>query len=285
MECFGAGAASSSKRFRRDLIRTFWSIRSHGRAALRPSLRLGLSIVSGRKGWILVAGETKLLAKKDQRLADDVPHPSLLFPQFHLLPFADRAQPEGRGDRLPGTPPSVRRTAVGSLSENQSARGCAFVGAARRRSSDPISGHYRIPRRNDPRAAASAERPSGPRQGPGNGSDDCVRHPPHQQPEGPERTPFPLRGGRCRRRRMVPPLGAETFGPLETMLAARTTFGAYCAGDTPGLADICLVAQVANGARFGVDMAPYPTIQSIHDACMAIPAFERAAPANQPDAE
>lgn len=78
---------------------------------------------------------------------------------------------------------------------------------------------------------------------------------------------------------------AETFGPLEAMLAARTTPGVYCAGEMPGLADICLVAQVANGARFGVDMAPYPAIQAIYDACMAIPAFEKAAPANQPDAE
>jgi maleylpyruvate isomerase len=32
-------------------------------------------------------------------------------------------------------------------------------------------------------------------------------------------------------------------------------------------------------------MAPYPTIQRIHDACMAEPAFQQAAPQNQPDAE
>jgi len=78
---------------------------------------------------------------------------------------------------------------------------------------------------------------------------------------------------------------AETFAPLERMLASRTTPGAYCAGDTPGLADICLVAQVANNARFAVDMAPYPTIRAIYETCMALPAFQRAAPANQPDAE
>lgn len=77
----------------------------------------------------------------------------------------------------------------------------------------------------------------------------------------------------------------ETFAPLEKMLADRKTTGLFCAGETPGLADICLVAQVANNARFSVDMAPYPTIRAIYDACMALPAFEKAAPANQPDAE
>ena len=51
------------------------------------------------------------------------------------------------------------------------------------------------------------------------------------------------------------------------------------------MADICLVAQVTNNARFGVDMTPYPTISRINAACMALPAFLKAAPANQPDAE
>lgn len=78
---------------------------------------------------------------------------------------------------------------------------------------------------------------------------------------------------------------AETFAPLEQVLAARTTSGPFCAGEEPGLADICLVAQVANNARFAVDMTAYPTISAIYEACMALPAFEKAAPANQPDAE
>ncbi len=78
---------------------------------------------------------------------------------------------------------------------------------------------------------------------------------------------------------------AETFAPMEAMLADRKTPGPYCAGETPGLADICLVAQVANNARFGVDMSPYPAIRAINEACMKLPAFEKAAPSNQPDAE
>lgn len=77
----------------------------------------------------------------------------------------------------------------------------------------------------------------------------------------------------------------ETFGPLETMLAGSPQTGMFCHGETPGMADICLVAQVANNARFNVDMTPYPTIARIRDACMEIPAFAEAAPARQPDAE
>jgi len=76
-----------------------------------------------------------------------------------------------------------------------------------------------------------------------------------------------------------------TFEPLEKELSARGHGGDFCFGDSPGLADICLVAQVANNARFGVDMAPFPAIQAIHDACMDLPAFQKAAPAVQPDAE
>lgn len=77
----------------------------------------------------------------------------------------------------------------------------------------------------------------------------------------------------------------ETFAPLEAMLAASPQTGRFCHGDEPGLADICLVAQVANNARFNVDMTPYPTISRIRDACMERAAFTDAAPARQPDAE
>ena len=78
---------------------------------------------------------------------------------------------------------------------------------------------------------------------------------------------------------------AETFGPLETMLASDKRTGRFCHGDTPGMADICLYAQMLNNKRFGVDMTPYPTIRRIYDACAALPAFQAAAPDRQPDAE
>lgn len=77
----------------------------------------------------------------------------------------------------------------------------------------------------------------------------------------------------------------ETFEPLESILASDTQTGRFCHGEKPGLADICLVAQVANNARFKVDMSPYPTITRINAACLELAAFADAAPDTQPDAE
>ena len=76
----------------------------------------------------------------------------------------------------------------------------------------------------------------------------------------------------------------EGFDALETQLAARAT-GPYCAGDTPSLADVCLVPQVANAHRLKLDMAPYPRIASVNAACLLLPPFADAQPERQPDAE
>ena len=78
---------------------------------------------------------------------------------------------------------------------------------------------------------------------------------------------------------------AETFGPIEARLSSEKETGRFCHGDTPTLADICLVPQVVNNTRFEVDMSPYPTISRIHKACLELPAFADALPAKQPDAE
>jgi maleylacetoacetate isomerase len=75
------------------------------------------------------------------------------------------------------------------------------------------------------------------------------------------------------------------FRALERQLAASPDTGRFCHGDQPGLADICLVPQVANAGRVNLDMAPYPTINRIVAACLALPAFQMAQPQNQPDAE
>ncbi|MRX07557.1 maleylacetoacetate isomerase [Pseudoduganella sp. FT25W] len=72
---------------------------------------------------------------------------------------------------------------------------------------------------------------------------------------------------------------------LEALLAGDPRTGRYSHGDTPTLADCCLVPQVFSAQRFGVDMAPYPTIMRIHAACAELPAFQQAHPAQQPDAE
>jgi maleylpyruvate isomerase len=72
---------------------------------------------------------------------------------------------------------------------------------------------------------------------------------------------------------------------LEALLANDPRTGRYSHGDTPTLADCCLVPQLFSAQRFGVDLAPYPTIARIHAACNELPAFQQAHPAQQPDAE
>lgn len=72
---------------------------------------------------------------------------------------------------------------------------------------------------------------------------------------------------------------------LETRLARDAETGRFCHGDTPGLADCCLVPQMFAARRFGADPARYPTLMRIDAACNTLPAFQAAAPAAQPDAE
>jgi maleylacetoacetate isomerase len=72
---------------------------------------------------------------------------------------------------------------------------------------------------------------------------------------------------------------------LEARLAREAETGRFCHGDAAGLADLCLVPQLGNARRFGVDLAPYPTVLRIEAACAALPAFQDAAPDRQPDAE
>jgi len=74
------------------------------------------------------------------------------------------------------------------------------------------------------------------------------------------------------------------FTALEQQLAADTTRGHFCVGDAPTMADCFLIPQIFNARRFEVDMAPYPTLCAIEAACNALPAFEQAHPAQQPDA-
>jgi len=77
----------------------------------------------------------------------------------------------------------------------------------------------------------------------------------------------------------------EGFASFEELIARHPSTGLFCEGDTPTLADICLVPQVYNARRFGVDIGEFPTIEAIVAACGELDAFQRARPENQPDAE
>jgi maleylpyruvate isomerase len=61
--------------------------------------------------------------------------------------------------------------------------------------------------------------------------------------------------------------------------------GPFAHGAQPTLADICIVPQVFNARRFGVDLAPYPRIREIDAAAAKLEAFALAEPGRQPDAE
>ncbi len=75
------------------------------------------------------------------------------------------------------------------------------------------------------------------------------------------------------------------FAALEAVLARDGETGAFCHGDAPGLADLCLVPQMANARRVELDLTPYPTLTRIEARALAHPAFDAALPKNQPDAE
>jgi maleylacetoacetate isomerase/maleylpyruvate isomerase len=61
--------------------------------------------------------------------------------------------------------------------------------------------------------------------------------------------------------------------------------GEFCHGDSPTMADCCLVPQIFNAKRFNSDLAPYPKTMRVFESCMKLEAFDRAQPSQQPDAE
>jgi len=71
------------------------------------------------------------------------------------------------------------------------------------------------------------------------------------------------------------------FEALEALLEPSP----YACGDKVTLADLCLVPQVANARRLKVPLDKFPKIVGVDAACLALPAFDRARPENQPDAE
>lgn len=76
----------------------------------------------------------------------------------------------------------------------------------------------------------------------------------------------------------------EGLQALERELAQQPP-GRYCWGDVPTLADCCLVPQIFNARRVDTDLSDLPRTLRAFDACMALPAFQRAQPSSCPDAE
>jgi maleylacetoacetate isomerase len=71
------------------------------------------------------------------------------------------------------------------------------------------------------------------------------------------------------------------FEALEALIGP----GPYACGKAVTIADICLVPQVNNARRLKVPLEKFPKIVAVDAACLALPAFDRARPENQPDAE
>jgi maleylpyruvate isomerase len=72
---------------------------------------------------------------------------------------------------------------------------------------------------------------------------------------------------------------------LEVTLARDSRPGKFCFGDTPTLADCCLVPQIFNAQRLKCDLSAMPSVMGIYQNCQELDAFIKAAPQNQPDAE
>jgi maleylpyruvate isomerase len=75
----------------------------------------------------------------------------------------------------------------------------------------------------------------------------------------------------------------EGLAACETLISGEE--GPFCFGAAPTLADLCLVPQLANARRFGVDVTAYPRLLKAEAAAKEMKAFADAAPDRQPDAE
>jgi len=78
---------------------------------------------------------------------------------------------------------------------------------------------------------------------------------------------------------------SDGLSACEGILAKQDHGGNFCFGDTPGLADICLVPQVHSASRFHVELTDMPNVRRIFENCEKLPAFANAQISKQPDAE
>ena len=72
---------------------------------------------------------------------------------------------------------------------------------------------------------------------------------------------------------------------MEALLEEKGPAGKFCHGDSPTVADICLVTQVTPAQLFKTDLAAYPRVMRIYDHCMTLAPFAEAHPLRQPDFE
>ena len=77
---------------------------------------------------------------------------------------------------------------------------------------------------------------------------------------------------------------ASGLAAFEAQVFEHPSTGDYCEGEMPGLADCCLVPQLYNARRHGLDLSAYPNLCRIDATCNALPAFDAAQPERQPDA-
>ncbi len=79
-------------------------------------------------------------------------------------------------------------------------------------------------------------------------------------------------------------VNAQGLAACEKLLSKEHS--TFCFGEEPSLADVCLIPQMGNARRFGVDVAKlFPKLTAIEQAALKLPAFANASPAAQPDAE
>lgn len=78
---------------------------------------------------------------------------------------------------------------------------------------------------------------------------------------------------------------ADGLAKFEADLVRGPGTGQFCHGDTPTMADCCLVPQIFNAKRYECDLAPYPVALRIFGACMRLEAFDKAQPMKQADAQ
>ncbi len=74
------------------------------------------------------------------------------------------------------------------------------------------------------------------------------------------------------------------FDAIERILSQDSQRGSFCVGESPGIAELCLVPQLYNAHRFNVDVSAYPLIRNIAARCETLDAFATAHPSLQPDA-